>query len=397
MLTRELLDDLSPLRVALGLAAAVLVAAAYVALETLRGGTLETARTAPTATPAAGITFAEAWRTDFGQAEVPLSEFVDGGMRRGTLLPISEPAFQPPSDASWLNPSEPVVAFLWRGDARAYPLRLLVWHQLVNDVVGGQPVAIVYSPFLASAAVLDRVYEGQMLTFGVTGQLRRGDIVLFDEGTESWWQGLQGRALVGESTGAQLEQLPSWLVSWQAFQATFPEGLVMATPSGSRLPYGHNPYGQTDGLQFYQGPQAPSELLPEARVLGFSIGQEIVAYPLAILHGLKVVNTQVAGTPVVIFAPEGPADPLQSPGFNEGPPLEVAYVYQRQLADRLLSFTSAGQLLIDKGTGSRWNALGEAVEGPLAGERLTLLPHLNAPWAFWWAINPAVVLTHPGF
>lgn len=397
MLSRELTDQLSPLRLLAGLLAALLIVGAYLGLEALRGGARSAVRELPVPRPDPPGSFGEGWQTDFGRAEVSLDEFLDGGVRRGGVPALREPRFQRPEDATGLQPNEPVVVVLWRGDARAYPVRLLVWHQVVNDVVGGQPVAVVYSPFLAASATWDRVQESGTVSFGLTGRLRRGDVVLFDEGTESWWQGLQGRALVGDLTGEALVAMPSWLMSWRDFLSSFPEGLVVAPDAASGLPYGHNPYSEVGRLAHFRGPEPPADLPAEARVLGFTLGEAVVAYPLSTLSELGVVNTQVARTPVAIFHQPGPADPLASPSFAEGPPLDVAYVYQRQVGDRLLAFTSAGGILVDKETGSRWNVLGRAVEGPLAGEQLRLIPHLNVPWAYWASVHPDTELARPGF
>ena len=125
--------------------------------------------------------------------------------------------------------------------ARAYPLRYLTWHEIVNDTVAGVPVAVTFCPLCNTALVFDRRVEGAVLTFGVSGNLRHSDMVMFDRETESWWQQATGQGIVGEHAGTTLVPLVSWVESWESFREAHPDGVVMAQP-GSARPYGRNPY-----------------------------------------------------------------------------------------------------------------------------------------------------------
>jgi hypothetical protein len=208
--------------------------------------------------------------TDFDRATVDLSEIISGGVGRDGIPAIDDPEFLPASDEDRLSPREPVLTLAPEGEpARAYPLRYLTWHEIVNDVVAGQPVAVTFCPLCNTALVFDRRVGGEVLTFGVSGNLRHSDMVMFDRETESWWQQAVGEGIVGEHAGARLEHVVSWVESWESFRAAHPDGLVMAEPN-ARRPYGRNPYvgyDTTSSPFLYFGEPPPHGIDPVARVV----------------------------------------------------------------------------------------------------------------------------------
>ena len=143
---------------------------------------------------------------------------------------------------SWLEAQEPVILFENAGDARAYPLQILTWHEIVNDEVGGLPVSVTFCPLCNSGIVFDRRLEGVVYDFGTSGNLRNSDLIMWDRQTESWWQQLTGKAIVGELTGQMLIFLPSIIISWEDFKTNKPEGKVLSQDTGFRRDYGRNPY-----------------------------------------------------------------------------------------------------------------------------------------------------------
>jgi hypothetical protein len=153
--------------------------------------------------------------------------------------------------------------------ARAYPLRYLTWHEIVNDTVAGVPVAVTFCPLCNTALVFDRRVEGDVLTFGVSGNLRHSDMVMFDRETESWWQQATGQGIVGHHAGTPLTPLVSWVESWESFRAANPDGLVMAR-TGRQPPLWPQPYvGYDSSAQpfLYFGEMPPHGIPPLARVL----------------------------------------------------------------------------------------------------------------------------------
>ncbi len=205
--------------------------------------------------------------TDFSNTSIDFDEVMSGGPPKDGIPSIDDPVFVPVAEADDLAPTEPVLSVEIAGDARAYPLRVLIWHEIVNDVVGGQPVAVTYCPLCNSGVVFDRVVNGVATEFGTTGKLRNSDMVMYDRETESWWQQFLGEAIAGELTGTVLEIVPSRVESVERFAARHPDG-KMLVPSNffSMLirSYGRNPYSGYDTSRWpflyrgdYDGPVPP--------------------------------------------------------------------------------------------------------------------------------------------
>ena len=205
--------------------------------------------------------------TDFTKRSVDFAEIIPGGPPRDGIPSIDEPTFAPVADAT-LPENEPVIGVVLNGDARAYPLRVLIWHEIVNDVVGGVPVAITYAPFSNTALVFDRRVGDRVLEFGGTGKLRHSGLIMYDRSTESWWQQFSGEAIVGELTGARLVMLPVRLESFAGFRQRAPEGRVQVPPTDAPA-YGSNPYVNYDSAPapfLYHG-MLPEDIAPLARVV----------------------------------------------------------------------------------------------------------------------------------
>lgn len=244
------------------------------------------------------------WKTDFSKHRVPYGEIISGGVPRDGIPPIYKPEFEDIRQADdWLLPSEPVVAFELEVEVRAYPLRILIWHEIVNDSVGGVPVAVTYCPLCNTATVFDRRVEGQTLVFGVSGMLRNSDLIMWDHETESWWQQATGEGIVGYYNGKRLSFLPASIASWEEFKATFPRGTVLSQKTGYSRPYGANPYVgyDTSARPFLFKGEIDKRLPALERVIGVTVGDQSVAYPFSALAKSRVVNDTIAGTPVVVL------------------------------------------------------------------------------------------------
>ncbi|WP_439576545.1 DUF3179 domain-containing protein [Elioraea sp.] len=203
-------------------------------------------------------------RTDFSRATVDLAEIRSGGPPRDGIPSIDSPSFLPVRAITDLDAQEPVLSLVVNGDARAYPLRVLIWHEIVNDVVGEVPVAVTYCPLCNTAIVFDRRLDGMLLDFGTTGKLRHSDLVMYDRQTESWWQQYGGAAIVGRLAGRRLAILPARLESLERFRDRAPQGRVLVPPSPALRPYGTNPYAGYDSAPrpFLFGGEEPPEGVP---------------------------------------------------------------------------------------------------------------------------------------
>ena len=213
---------------------------------------------------------AEFPKTDFETTSVDLSEIISGGPPRDGIPAIWEPAFIPAAEETRIDGREPVMTFEAEGATpRAYPIRYLMWHEIVNDVVAGQPIAVTYCPLCNSAMIFDATIDGAVHTFGVSGKLRHSDMVMYDRATETWWQQATGEAIVGALTGTRLTLLPGGMESWAEFIDRNPDGLVMDEPDWRRA-YGTNPYAGYDSSArpfLYQGEEPPHGIAPLARVV----------------------------------------------------------------------------------------------------------------------------------
>jgi hypothetical protein len=183
-------------------------------------------------------------RTDFSQSAVPFDEIFSGGVPKDGIPPIDNPRFAPIAEVDRLyTGTEPVITVNVNGAARAYPLGILMTHEIVNDELGGKPITVTYCPLCNSAIVFDRNVNGKVFDFGVSGKLCNSDLVMWDRQTESWWQQFTGEGIVGEMTGTQLTMLPVRVESFDKFKGRFPDGEVLLSPRGGP---GFNPYAGYD-------------------------------------------------------------------------------------------------------------------------------------------------------
>jgi len=208
-------------------------------------------------------------KTDFEKRAVDLDEIFSGGPPKDGIPSIDDPKFVPIKEINDLAGTEPVIGVTINGETRAYPLRVLTWHEIVNDTLGGVPVTVTYCPLCNSAIVFDRRVGGRILDFGTTGKLRNSDMVMYDRQTESWWQQFLGEGIVGEMTGKTLKMIPSRLESFARFKARAPKATVLVPNSAYIRPYGTNPYVNYDTASspfLYRG-EMPKGIQPMMRVV----------------------------------------------------------------------------------------------------------------------------------
>jgi len=245
--------------------------------------------------------------TDFDKRSIELDEVTSGGPPRDGIPPIDVPKFVDVAAAdAWLNDQEPVIALELNGDARAYPLQILMYHEIVNDTVGEMPVSVTFCPLCNASIVFDRRVDDTVLDFGTTGWLRKSDLVMYDRQTESWWQQFVGRGIIGHYTDKELVQLPSVIVSYATFKETYKEGQILSRDTGFQRNYGSNPYAGYDAITsspfLYRG-KLDSRLPPMERILGLPDGDGYQLLPLSALEDRAVVNTRLSDQSMVVFAP----------------------------------------------------------------------------------------------
>jgi hypothetical protein len=226
-------------------------------------------------------------KTNFSKHTVDFAEIISGGPPKDGIPSIDDPKFVTIGEAKDLPDTEPVISITVNGDARAYPLRVLIWHEIVNDTVGGMPVSVTYCPLCNSSIVFERRMDGRELDFGTTGKLRRSDLVMYDRQTESWWQQFTGTGIVGAMTGKTLRMLPSRVESFARFRASHPGGKVLVPTHAGLRPYGRNPYAGYDSARrpfLYRG-SYPDGIAPMAYVV--AVGKQ--AWSLDVIRKKKSV------------------------------------------------------------------------------------------------------------
>ena len=361
----------------------------------------QTATTQPTTTnllPDRLASNVGSWATDWSNSAIDLDELFAGGPPRDGIPPLDDPQFVPFSAADeWLADNEPVISLLINGDARAYPLQILTWHEIVNDEVGGEVVTVTFCPLCNSAIVFNRHLGDTVYDFGTSGLLRNSDLVMWDRQTESLWQQFTGEAIVGELTGSQLEFLPSAIISYADFKEAYTLGQVLSRETGFNRAYGTNPYAGYDTIgsnPFLFTGELDGRLPAMARVVTLYFADEALAlaYPLELLAEQGVINDSQAGHELVLFHRPGTASALGNRTIAEGEDVGATNVFARELDGQLLTFSREGDLFVDAETGSSWNIVGLAVAGPLVGRQLTPIVHADHFWFSWAAFRPDTII-----
>ncbi len=325
------------------------------------------------------------WKTDFSKHSVPLDEISSGGPGKDGIPSIDFPQFNSVDKAFYAD-TEPVVVVEVNGEAKAYPIEILIWHEIVNDTLGGVPVTVTFCPLCNTAIAFDRRLDGIVYDFGVSGNLRYSDLIMYDRQTESWWQQITGTAIVGELTGKKLTSIPASIVSFADFQSTYPKGLVLSSETGYMRPYGSNPYPGYDNISrspFLFFEPVDRRLPAMERVVTVSLNGEDAAYPFNVLAEQKVVEDSVGGEPIVVFHQPGVDSPFSATDIG------AAGVFAPTLDGTTLKFkVNDDGTIVDTETQSQWNVLGRAIAGPLEGKQLQSIVNGNHFWFAWAVFKP---------
>ena len=343
--------------------------------------------------------FGSGWGTNFDISLVDYGEILSGGVPRDGIPPIRNPRFISIAEADALYAdSSPVMEVSLNGDARAYPLEILIWHEIVIDVVGGVPVAVTFCPLCNTAITFDRTIAGTVYDFGVSGLLRNSDLIMYDSQTESLWQQIGGVAIVGDMVGARLTVLPSTIVAWGDFKAQYPEGIVLSRETGYARRYGANPYAGYDRIgntPFLFRGEIDERLGAMERVVTLDLPGDAVAYPFTLLAERRVVADVRDGRPIVVFWTPGVTSALDGADIARSRDVGATGVFERTVDGRPLDFRPNPDdpaTFLDEQTESVWNIFGAALSGPLAGTQLTPVVHANHFWFAWAAFQPDTVV-----
>jgi hypothetical protein len=314
-------------------------------------------------------------------------EFIDDLLPADSIKAIDQPMFETIEESTnnfdltgySMQADEKVIGLVINGEARAYPLSILSNHEIVNDVVGGQPVAVTWCPLCYTAMVFNREVSGwdQPLTFGVSGKLLHNTLVMFDRQTGTLWSQLYGGGVVGALAGESLAIYPSLLTEWDAWVSRYPNSLVLSKAftcaqfgcgtyaDNPRTSYHVDPYASYyntswEGVIDRQIPREEESPAVKRRVIGVRVAGEARAYPLDVLQYNNLINDELGGQPLLVW-------------FDPGTQSGTAYL--RKVGDVTHTFEFVdGEpgYLRDVETGSQWEAsTGQAIAGEKSGERLS--------------------------
>ena len=331
--------------------------------------------------------------TDLTAHSIDLNELQAGGPPKDGIPSVDAPTFVAPSAAAdWVADQEPVIALAVNGQARAYPLQILTFHEIVNDRVGGVPVAVTFCPLCYSAVTYERTLDGEAVEFGVSGLLRHSDLVMYDRKTETLWQQLNGEAIAGDLTGQQLERVPSQIISFAQFRDAYPGGQVLSRDTGHDRSYGRNPYAGYDDIDkqpfLFRG-ETDGRLPPMEKVAAVTVEGQSKAYPHRHTKDARVIHDTVGGQPLVVFHAEGAVSALDASQIRRSKEVGSTGIFVPEAEEQALTFRYEDGAFVDEETGSTWTVTGQAVGGPLEGAQLPRIAHGDYFAFAWFAFKPA--------
>ncbi len=336
-------------------------------------------------------------RDEFPPPVIPPSDIVSV-IAPDAIPAIDNPQYQPVDEIDFVEPEEAVVVVDIDDDVRAYPIQIMTWHEIVNDEVGGVPVSVTYCPLCNSALAFDRRVGDRVLDFGTSGSLYQSALVMYDRQTESLWAHFTGEGVVGHYAGAKLQPISVQTLSFEQLAAQHPDALVLNRDTGASRDYGTNPYISYDEESsgpiggFFQGDVDP-RLEPKTRVVGFVRDDTAHAVTIEVQEEPTVHEVAAGDGTVVIFQQPGLASALDRASVATGRDVGQTGVFVPESADgEALTFSADGDSIVDDQTGTTWAVTGEALDGPLAGEELAPVGHLNTFWFAWSTYHPDTLI-----
>lgn len=284
---------------------------------------------------------------------IPMNEIHDGGPGIDGIAALTQPRFIPAKAADYMEDDDRVLGIVHDGESRAYPLRILVNHEIVNDTLGGRPVLVTFCPECGTGIGFDPTVDGKAVEFGVSGTLYKRNLLMYDRGsdTPSLWLQASGEAVVGPKTGISLDRVPTTHAPWREWKAAHPNTTVLSKETGHG--YSYIPY--PDIL----------DLLPR-QILGVIVGDEQKAYFFEDLRQMQVTNDAIDGVPIVLIA---------------SPDSDAVRVYKRKNHQ----FEGTFEQVRDSRSQTVWELSEEMLLNPKTGESLERVPDVFVSNAGAWA------------
>ncbi len=254
-------------------------------------------------------------------AIIPIEYIKDGGPPRDGIPSIDQPKFLAVQEASYLRDSDRVIGVLYNRVKKAYPVKILNFHEIVNDQFDDHPVVITFCPLCGSGMAFNAQIAGSAKTFGVSGLLYNSDVLLYDRQTESLWSQISGEAVAGSLVSTSLEMIQTQFVTWSEWKKNYPFSEVLSTETGYQRDYSIDPYPtyyESESVWFPV--ENESDLYhPKTRILGIQVNGKYKAYPFPELDKAgKLVVDQFNGTEINIrFSKKNQTAFLVAPSENK--------------------------------------------------------------------------------
>ena len=305
---------------------------------------------------------------------VPLDKIRSGGPPKDGIPSIDDPKFVKVSESQFMSDSDIVVGLDINGETKAYPLFIMVWHEIVNDKVGGVPVAVTYCPLCFTNQVFERIIDGQEVEFGTSGKLYNSNLVMYDRLTDSYWSQALGISIAGELTGNELKRIPFDVISWIDWKNMHPDTLVMTTETGHLRAYSVDPYGgyYKDPRIIFPVDHKDDRMHPKEIVLGFHENDVYKAFKQIDVETSNVINDKVDNKSFLLVSL-----------FTGN-----ARAFDRMVEGQVLTFDFIDDTIIDIETKSIWNYDGVAISGSMEGTQLMREPFDPGFWFEWVALHP---------
>ena len=318
---------------------------------------------------------------------VPLAKIVSGGPPKDGIPSIDSPKFQSVREADKiLEDSEFVLGLNINGDIRVYPLQILVWHEIVNDVVGGKPIAVTYCPLCFTNQVFNRtLIDGNIVEFGTSGKLYNSNLVMYDRKSNSLWSQALGEGIVGDYSGIKLEKIPFDIAYWKEWKKLYPESKVLSRDTGSVRPYGADPYGNyyTNDLILFPLANDDKRIGLKEIVIGLEDENQYKAYKLQDIETNKVINDIIGDDKKIALVS---LKPFMVRVFDRGIDDNVNDEGKKIIVD--LFYNETNNTLTDRVTDSELNFDGKFINGQLQDKQLKRLAMDQGFWFEWTAFHP---------
>ncbi len=230
-------------------------------------------------------------------------KIVGGGVSKDGIPSIDNPKFVSVEEADkWIQDNELVLAIIYKGVKRVYPLQIMVWHEIVNDNIAGDPILITYCPLCGSGIAYERKIDGEEVEFGTSGKLYNSNLVMYDRKTDSYWSQIDGKAIVGELTGRELKEISIDTVSWREWKKEHPDSGVLSQQTGFSRSYGTDPYGSyyEDSFLIFPVESEDNRIHPKTVIFGIELDGTYKAYKEDDLKELRIIEDIVNNVKVMV-------------------------------------------------------------------------------------------------